>query len=159
MTIAAYPGTFDPITCGHVDVARRASRVFSQIVIGVYEKPDKKVLFSTDERVALAKEALKDLTNVTVQKYSGLTVEFAREVGAQVIVRGLRFGGDFEHEFNMAMMNKRLDEDLEMVCFMSSPAFQFLSSSLLKEVYKLGADISQLVPFCVSMALINKTGD
>jgi len=156
MTIAAYPGTFDPITYGHVDVARRASCVFSQMVVGVYEKPDKKVLFSVDERVALAKEALKDLPNITVKKYSGLTVDFAREVGAQVIVRGLRFGGDFEHEFNMAMMNKRLDEDLEMVCFMSSPSFQFLSSSLLKEVYKLGADISQFVPACVSAALIKK---
>ena len=156
MTIAAYPGTFDPITYGHIDVARRASRVFSKVVVGVYERPDKKVLFSIDERVAMAEEALRDFPNVSVQRYSGLTVQFARETGAQVIVRGLRFGGDFEHEFNMAMMNKRLDEDLEMVCFMSSPSFQFLSSSLLKEVYKLGADISQFVPPCVGTALLKR---
>ena len=156
MTIAVYPGSFDPITFGHIDIARRASRVFEKVIIGVYDKPDKKVMFSTDERVVLAAEALLELPNVSVQKYSGLTVGFAHTCGASVVVRGLRFGADFEHEFNMAMMNKRLDEDLEMVCFMSSPSFQFLSSTLLKEVYKLGANISQFVPSCVGRALLAK---
>jgi pantetheine-phosphate adenylyltransferase len=123
------------------------------VVIGVYALPIKAVLFSIDERVALAREALKEYSNISVQPYADLTVDFARKAGAQVIIRGLRVSGDFELEFDMAMMNRRLDPGLEMVCFMASPQFQFLSSSILKEVARLKGDIHELVPPHVASAL------
>ena len=154
--IALYPGTFDPITNGHIDIAVRAARIFHRVVVGVYAFPRKEVLFSVDERVELAREAVKDYQNISVVPYSDLTVEFARKTEAQVMVRGLRVSGDFEWEFDMAMMNRRLNPDLEMVCFMASPQFQFLSSSILKEVARLKGNISDLVPGHVIKALAGK---
>lgn len=153
MITAVYPGTFDPITNGHIDIAVRSARLFERVVIGVYALPTKAVLFDIDERVALAREALKEYSNISVQSYADLTVDFARKAGAQVIIRGLRVSGDFELEFDMAMMNRRLDQKLEMVCFMASPQFQFLSSSILKEVARLKGDIRELVPPHVASAL------
>ena len=156
MTIAIYPGSFDPITNGHLDVALRAARLFEKLIIGVYETPEKKLMFSLDERVELARKAVAGVPNLTVQPFSGLTVVFARRVEAQAMVRGLRVSADFELEFDMAMMNRKLAPELELVCLMASPNYQFLSSSLLKEVARLGGRIDGWVPAPVARALKKK---
>ncbi len=156
MTIAIYPGAFDPITNGHLDIATRAAKLFEKLIIGVYDTPAKNILFTTEERVDLVKQAIADLPNIDVEPYTGLTVDFARKVGAQTIVRGLRIGGDFEREFEMALMNKNLSPDCELVCLMANLKYQFLSSSLLKEVASLGGYINDLVPKSVAVALKKK---
>ncbi len=158
MTVAIYPGTFDPITNGHIDVATRAARLFSKLIVGVYETPGKHALFTPDERLELARKAMAGVANIEVQPFSGLTVDFARKVRAQAMVRGLRVSADFEWEFDMAMMNKKLHPELELVCLMASPQYQFLSSSLLKEVARLGGKIDDLVPEYVAEALRKKEG-
>jgi len=156
VTIAIYPGTFDPITNGHINIATRAARLFQKIIVAIACNPAKNTFFTTEERVRLAQQALAHLPNVEVRSFDGLTVEFAREVKASVMVRGLRMSADFEREFEMAMMNKKLDPTLELVCFMSSQEYQFLSSSLLKEVASLKGDISCLVPEEVAQAIRQK---
>lgn len=156
MTIAIYPGSFDPITNGHLDVAQRAARVFDKVIIGVYDTPEKDLMFSQTERVGLARKAVKNVPNVEVQPYSGLTVDFARKVGASVMVRGLRVSADFEFEFDLAMMTNKLSPELEMVCFMANPQYQFLSSSLLKEVARLGGKVDDWVPPNVPQAVKKK---
>lgn len=156
MTIALYPGSFDPPTSGHVDIATRAASIFDQLIIGVYDAPPKRLLFTTEERLELFRKSVVNLPNVRVEKYIGLTVEFARKLGARVIVRGLRVTSDFEQEFEMALMNKKLANEVEVVCFMSSLHYQFLSSSLLKEVAHLGGCVDNLVPSHVAEALKEK---
>lgn len=156
MTVAIYPGSFDPLTKGHLDVAVRASRLFDKVIIGVYDRPQKPLLFSPEERVEMAREAVKDVPNIEVESFSGLTIDFARKVGAHTMVRGLRVSADFEFEFDMAMMNRQLAPDLELVCLMASPEFQFLSSSLLKEVSRLGGDVDEMLPQNVAKALRRK---
>lgn len=156
MTIAVYPGSFDPFTNGHLDVARRAARLFERLVVGVYATPEKKLMFNLDERVALARAAVSSLPNVEVWPYHGLTVEFAHAAAAQVIVRGLRVSADFEFEFDLAMMTNKLSPDLEMLCLMASPQYQFLSASLLKEVARLGGDVNDWVPPEVMVAVKKK---
>ena len=156
MTVAIYPGSFDPITNGHLEVIRRAAKLFDRLVVGVYATPDKRLTFTVDERADLIKKATSNIPNVEVQLFTGLTVEFARQAGAQVMVRGLRMTLDFEREFDMAMMNKKLYPELELVCFMAAQDFQFLSSSLLKEVASLEGAIESLVPQCVAEALKKK---
>ncbi len=157
MTVALYPGTFDPITNGHLDVATRAARLFEKLIIGVYDRPAKTLMFSTEERVALIKGVITKLPNVEVRPFSGLTVDFAKVVGAQTIVRGLRVGADFEHEFEMALMNKALSPDSELICLMANLEYQFVSSSLLKEVAALGGSIEHLVPDSVARAMKRKS--
>ena len=156
MTIAIYPGTFDPITNGHLDIATRAAKLFERLIIGVFDIPDKRLLFTTEERVDLARQAIAKLPNVDVESFSGLTVDFAREVKAQAVVRGLRAGADFDREFDMALMNKKLSPELELVCLMASLEYQFLSSGLLKEVASLCGNIDDLVPKPVAEALRKK---
>lgn len=156
MTIAIYPGSFDPITNGHLDIATRAARLFEKLIIGVYDLPNKNVLFTTEERVELVRQAIINLPNVEVEAYSGLTVDFAKKVKAQAMVRGLRMSSDFEREFDMAMMNKKLYPELELVCLMSTLEYQFLSSTLLKEAARLGGNIDNLVPKHVAEALRKK---
>jgi pantetheine-phosphate adenylyltransferase len=156
LTIAIYPGSFDPITNGHLDIATRAARIFEKLFIGVFETPNKPILFSAQERVELIRKAIADLPNVKVEPFGGLTVNFARRVKAQAMVRGLRMSADFEREFDMAMMTKKLYPELEFVCLMSRVEYQFLSSSLLKEAASLGGDIHDLVPEHVAEALIKK---
>jgi pantetheine-phosphate adenylyltransferase len=141
---------------GHVDIAERAAALFDGVVVGVYEVPPKQLLFSTKERVALMKKALKHIPNAKVVSYNGLTVEFARQMKAKVIVRGLRMSSDFEKEFEMALMNKKLASDVEVVCFMTKLEFEFVSSSLLKEAARLGGHIDDLVPPHVMDALNEK---
>ncbi len=156
MTIAAYPGTFDPITNGHLDIVKRAAGLFDKLVVGVYDIPDKRLLFNTDERVDLLRRAVDGLLNVEVTAFSGMTVDFASSVGAKTLVRGLRMSADFEREFEMAQMNKNLRPDLELVCMMTRGEYQFVSSSLLKEVAGLGGNIDHLVPAHVAEALKKK---
>ena len=153
MTIAIYAGSFDPITNGHLDIAARAAKLFEKLIIGVYESPNKHPLFTAEERVELVRQSIADLPNVAAESYRELTVDFARRVNAQAIVRGLRMSADFEREFDMAMMNKRLYPELELVCLMASMEYQFLSSTLLKEAASLGGNISDLVPEHVATAL------
>ena len=156
MTIAIYPGTFDPITKGHLDIATRAAKIFEKLIIGVYDIPNKRLLFTTEERVELVRQAIVDLPNVEVEAFIGLTVDFADKVGAKTIVRGLRATADFEREFEMAMLNKRLSPELELICLMARLEYQFLSSSLLKEAASLGGDVDDLVPQHVAEALRRK---
>ena len=156
MTTAVYPGTFDPITNGHLDIAIRAAKLFEKLTIGVYNTPDKHLLFTTEERIEMVRQAIAGLPNIAVESFSGLTAEFAMQVGAQTIVRGLRIGADFEGEFEMALMNKNLCPDCELVCLMANQEYQFLSSSLLKEVASLGGNIDDLVPKHVATALGRK---
>ena len=156
MITAIYPGSFDPITNGHLDIATRAAKLFDKLIIGVYDTPDKHLLFTTEERVELVRQAIANLPNVDVESYTGLTVDFARKVNAQTIVRGLRIGADFEREFEMALMNKKLFPGLELVSLMANVEYQFLSSSLLKEVADLGGKIDNMVPPNVAEALRKK---
>lgn len=159
MKIAVYAGSFDPITYGHIDIAKRAASIFDKLVIGIYNRPSKNLLFNLEERVELARKALAGISNIYVEAYSGLTVEFAKKLGAGVMVRGLRASADFEREFEMAMMNKKLMPELELMCFMASMQYQFLSSSLIKEVAELGGCIDSLVPDNVAKALKRKLID
>ena len=157
MTIAIYPGTFDPITNGHLDIVTRAAKLFDKLIIAVYNTPNKHILFSTEERVELVRQAIANLPNVEVKSFGGLAVNFARQMQAQVMVRGLRMTSDFEREFELAMMNKQLYPELELVTFMANLKYQFLSSSLLKEVADLSGNINELVPEHVAEALRSKS--
>ena len=156
MTIALNPGSFDPVTNGHIDIAARAATLFEKVIIGVYDLPAKRLLFDRDERAGMMREAVAKFPNIEVRLYSGLTVDYARKIGARVIVRGLRANSDFEAEFAMALMNKKNEPDIETVCLMTSNEYVFLSSSLLKEVAALGGEIRNLVPPHVAEALRRK---
>lgn len=153
MTRALYPGTFDPMHNGHIDIAVRASAVFEELVVAVYDAPPKKLLFSTDERVELASAALEGLENVTVAAYNGLTVECARQVGARVIVRGLRNIADFEFEYQIGWANGRLAPDVELCCLFCNGEYGYLSSTILKEVASLGGDVRTWAPEPILAAL------
>lgn len=156
MVTALYPGSFDPVTMGHVDITTRASALFEKIIVAVYATPSKDLLFNADERVRLYKEAIRHLPNVEVIKFEGLVVRLAQELGTEVIVRGLRSGSDFEYEFDMAFMNRRLASGIDMAFFMTSQEHMFLSSSLLKEVARLGGDVTGMVPPHVAEAVYTK---
>jgi pantetheine-phosphate adenylyltransferase len=146
VTVAIYPGSFDPVTHGHLDILNRAAVIFERVVIGVLDNPNKKPLFSAAERVAMLRQSLAVLPGVEVTTFSGLTIDFARQVGARVIVRGLRAVSDFESEFQMALMNRRLYPEVTTVFLTTSLRYLFLSSSLIKELSEFGADISEFVP-------------
>ena len=156
MPSAIYPGSFDPVHNGHVDIVTRAARLFDRLMIAVYDSPPKQVLFTTDERVKLFKESVEHIPNVDVDSFSALAPSYARQVGAQFIVRGLRAGYDFESEFEMALMWRNLDPEIDVVCMMSALQYQFVYSSRIKEVAKLGGDIQSLVPEPVVAELRSK---
>lgn len=154
MIRAIFPGTFDPVHFGHVDIARRAAAIFDELVLAVYNRPLKNLLFTTHERISLLEAAIADIPNARVTDYDCLTVDFARQQKAQVIVRGLRVFSDFELEFRMALTNQRLNSDVEMVFLMTRQEHTFLSSSTVKEVASLGGDITSMVPPHVRRALL-----
>ena len=158
MVTALYPGSFDPVTMGHVDITTRASALFSKVIVAVYATPSKDLLFDADERVSLYNQAVRHLPNVEVIKFEGLVVRLAEDLKIEVIVRGLRSGSDFEYEFDMAFMNRRLAPGIDMSFFMTSQEHMFLSSSLLKEVARLGGDVTGMVPPHVAEAVYTKFG-
>ncbi len=158
MVTALYPGSFDPVTMGHVDITTRAAALFEKVIVAVYATPSKNLLFDADERVELFQDAVQHLNNVEVIKFEGLVVRLAQELDTRVIVRGLRSGSDFEYEFDMAFMNRRLTPEIDMAFFMTTQEYMFLSSSLLKEVAKLGGDITGMVPPLVAKSVARKFG-
>lgn len=159
MTVGAmYPGTFDPITRGHEDLVRRACRLFDRVVVAVAANPGKEPMFSLVERVTLAEDALAGIDNVEVTGYDGLTVDFAREHNLAVIVRGLRAISDFEYEFQLANMNRHLTADVETAFLTPTEKYTYISSSLVREIAKLGGDISEFVPPNVHEAIMQRVG-
>ena len=157
--VALYPGSFDPITLGHIDILERATAIFDRVVVSVLRNPAKQPLFSVDERLDLIRAATESIDGeVTVDSFDGLTVEHARQVGAIAIVRGLRAVSDFETEFQMALMNRRLEPDVHTVFLMTSAPYVYMSSNLVKEVCRLGGDISGFVPPAIAEALHRRLG-
>jgi pantetheine-phosphate adenylyltransferase len=156
--LAVYPGSFDPLTYGHLDIIRRGSRLFDRVVVAVLRNPEKRPRFTLSERTRILVRATRDIPNVAVDSFDGLLVDYAREMGARVIVRGLRALSDFEYEFQMALMNRRLDSGIETVFMMPSETYSYLSSRLVKEVVQLGGRVTGLVPPEVERRLASRVG-
>jgi pantetheine-phosphate adenylyltransferase len=156
MTIAIYPGSFDPVHKGHIDVAERAAMIFDHLIVAIFGQPLKNVLFTAEERTEMMCRSLEHLANVTVTHYEGMTVDFCREQNAQVIVRGLRMMYDFDREYQMALTNQAFAPGVETVCLFTSLNNAFLSSSKVKEVALAGGDVSRMVPPHVLRALAQK---
>ncbi|MFN8460027.1 MAG: pantetheine-phosphate adenylyltransferase [Anaerolineae bacterium] len=156
MSRAIYPATFDPITNGHLDIAVRAAKLFDELVVGVYDRPMKTLLFSIEERLEMTRQALAHLKNVEIKSYSGLTINFAKEQGAGYIVRGMRAMSDFEWELQLSLANHSLEPEIDTVCLMASQEYSFLSSSLLKEIALNGGSIENLAPSVVITAFRQK---
>ncbi|MEW5830753.1 MAG: pantetheine-phosphate adenylyltransferase [Chloroflexota bacterium] len=156
MIRAVFPGTFDPIHYGHMDIARRAVRLFDELIVAVFDRPLKSLMFDPDERIYLVRQAFLDEPRIKVIGYSGLTVDFCRKVDAQVIVRGLRVFSDFEFEFRMALANHRLVPDIESVALITNEEHTFLSSTTVREIAMLQGDVSSMVPIHVEEALKRK---
>ena len=144
--LAIYPGTFDPVTKGHIDMIKRATHIFSKVIVAVAHTTSKQTLFTTEERLKMLKECTKGIKGIEVEVFDGLVIEFARKKKANVLIRGLRMISDFEYELQMALTNRRLDESIETIFLMPSEGYSFLSSTLLKEAASLGADVSSFVP-------------
>ena len=153
MTAAMYPGTFDPITLGHEELARRISSLFDEVIVAIASSPRKDLMFSIDERIHLTKEVLSDLQNVNVIAYEGLTVDFAQKNNIQVVVRGLRSALDFDYELRLADMNRSLSEEIETI-FLTPNKYAFVSSSLVREIASMGGDVSKFVSPVVQQALV-----
>ena len=153
--IGVYPGSFDPLTNGHLDIARRAAHLFDTLIVAVYAFPAKNLLFSVDERLQLWREVIADehLTNILVEQYTELSVEFVRSLGGLAMVKGLRSPNDFETEFRQALMNRKLAPEIETVCLLTDLENLFVSSSLLKEVARLGGNVTDMLPRVVARAL------
>jgi len=156
LTVAVYPGSFDPIHYGHIDIARRAAGLFDKLVWAAYDRPLKNLLFNAEERIAFMRAAAKDVANIEIVSYSGLTVELARRMGAKVLVRGIRVTYDFEMEYQTALMNRQLADDIDTVPLFTSLKYAFVSSSILKEVAFAGGRITEMVPPYVEEALKNR---
>jgi pantetheine-phosphate adenylyltransferase len=156
MSIAVYAGSFDPVTHGHLDIIRRASQTFEKLVVVTTEQTGKQTLFSLEERLSMLSQTAADFANVEVRSFDSLLVDYARRIDASVIVRGLRAAGDFEYEFQMAMMNRSMAPDIETVFLVASSDYMFVSSSLVKQIAEAGGDVSLFVPDFVENAIINK---
>lgn len=158
VTKVIYPGTFDPLTTGHIDLILRASKLFENVVIAIAASPAKNPLFNLEQRVAMANDIISDLSldNVSVQGFDGLVIEFAKEIGAKALLRGLRAVSDFEYEFQLANMNRKLEPEIESVFLTPSEQFSFISSTLVREIASLGGDISEFVHPVVKKALQQK---
>jgi pantetheine-phosphate adenylyltransferase len=154
--VAVFPGTFDPIHYGHIDIAHRGAVMFDKIIVGVYDRPLKNLLFTPDDRLAFAKAVFKDHPKIEVTGYSGLTVKFAESVGAKAILRGLRVFSDFEHEFRMALANHRLSPGIDVVALVTREEHTFLSSTTVREIASLNGDVSSMVPAVVAEALVRR---
>ena len=153
---ALYPGTFDPVTYGHLDIIKRASRIYDHVFVGVAHSREKKPLFCVEERVSMLKKAIKPLKNVEVDDFDGLVIDYAKKKGTRVIIRGLRMISDFEFEFQMALTNRKLSKDLETIFMMTNENYSYLSSKLIKEAVKLGATVESFVPQFVAKKLKEK---
>lgn len=156
MVRAIFPGTFDPIHYGHINIARRATRLFDELIIAVYDRPLKNLIFTPEERLQMVGETFKDEPKIRVVGYRGLTVEACRAVDAQVIVRGLRVFSDFEHEFRMALANHRLAPEIEVMALITNEEHTFLSSTTVREIASLGGDVSSMVPQHVAIELTKR---
>ena len=154
-----YPGTFDPITYGHIDLIKRASRLFDQVLVAVVKTPSKNTLFNFQERIGLAKKCLKGFKNVRIESFDGLVVEYAKRKKIKILLRGLRMISDFEYEFQMALTNRKIKEEIETMFLMPHPDYSYVSSRLIKEAFFLGGDISCFVPQKVYKALKKKKDD
>ncbi len=150
---AIYPGTFDPITNGHIDILARAQKIFGSVVVLVLDNPRKKTMFSTEERVSLIKDSVKGIDNISVEIYEGLLVNYADNLKDTVVIRGLRAVSDFEYEFQMALTNRKLSRSFEVLFLMTDMKYTYLSSSIVKEIAVLGGDINCMVPECVEKVL------
>ncbi|MCD6375550.1 MAG: pantetheine-phosphate adenylyltransferase [Caldisericaceae bacterium] len=157
--IAIYPGTFDPITLGHIDIIERSSKLFDEIIVTLAINPAKKPLFDVHERMEMIEDAVKDFPNVQVEKFDGLVVDFAKRMNATVIIRGLRAITDFEYEFQMALMNRQLSEDITTVFLMPHEKFTYLNSTIIKNVANFGGDIEKFVTKFVERKLIEKLSE
>ena len=153
MITAIYPGTFDPITKGHIDLVYRASQLFEKVIVAVAVNPSKAPLFSLEERVDLARQSLTEMSNIEVCGFEGLLVEVAKQKNAKVIIRGLRAVSDFEHEFQLASMNRKMAAEIETLFLTPAEQFTYISSSLVREIARLGGDVSDFVSPCVQQAL------
>lgn len=158
MSVAAYPGSFDPITNGHLDIIHRAARIFDRVIVALFVNLEKSPMFTAEERLAMVREVTADLPNVTVESSTGLLVDFCRRRGIGVVVRGLRAISDFDYEFQMAQMNKELNEQVETVFMMTRTEHLFLSSSIIKEIASLGGDVQRFIPAAVHRRLMAKLG-
>jgi pantetheine-phosphate adenylyltransferase len=156
MRTAIYPGTFDPITNGHCDIIARAARLFDRVVVALAVNSSKQTLFSESERLELARESLGGYSNVEVKRCSGLIVEFAEQEGAQAIVRGLRAVSDFEYEMQMALMNRKMREEVSTIFMMPHERYTYLNSSIIRELARYNAPVAEFVPRCVADALMKK---
>ena len=159
MKIVVYPGTFDPITNGHIDIIKRASLIFAKVIVAVVKNPGKDTLFSYSQRFKIVKQATKNIKGVKVEGFDGLVVNFARNKKAKVIIRGLRMISDFEYEFQMALTNRNLASDIETVFLMPHPQYSYISSKLIKEAAFLGANLKQFLPTVALVALKNKINE
>jgi pantetheine-phosphate adenylyltransferase len=159
MSIAIYPGTFDPVTNGHLDIAQRASQIFDRIIIAVSNNPHKSSLFTMEERKHLVEKTVKKLKNVEVDVFTGLLVEYARKRGVSALIRGLRAVSDFEYEFQMALMNRKLMPQLETVYMMPSEEYTYINSTIVKEVARLGGNVKCFLPSVVAEEILKKIGN
>ncbi|MDD5073376.1 MAG: pantetheine-phosphate adenylyltransferase [Candidatus Omnitrophica bacterium] len=154
---AVYPGTFDPVTYGHIDLIKRALKIFDTVIIAVAHNAEKEPLFSVDERIAMLKKATRGMRGVVIEDFGGLAVDYVRGKGSRVMIRGMRMLSDFEYEFQMALTNRKLAQDIETIFMMPSESYSYLSSKLIKEAFALGADVKSFVPPFVAKALAQKS--
>jgi len=154
--IAVYPGTFDPVTYGHIDIIKRAAKIYDKVIVAVAHNEDKNPLFNVEERVSMLKDSVRPLKNVIVDDFDGLVVDYVRSVGSRVMIRGLRMISDFESEFQMALTNRKLSEDIETIFMMPNESYSYISSKLMKEAARLGADVKNFIPKKVQIVLKNK---
>ncbi len=153
---AVYPGTFDPVTYGHIDIIKRAAKLYDKVVVAVAHNKDKNPLFGVEERVSMLKDCVRPLKNVIVDDFDGLVVDYVKSKGSRVMIRGLRMISDFESEFQMALTNRKLSEDIETIFMMPNESYSYISSKLMKEAARLGADVKNFIPKKVQILLKKK---